>query len=103
MFRIKKTELARLMKTFVTDVAVAKHLKVHYNTILKYRKKYGIASYLAKNTKRNAKIVALYESGTPGYKIARKFGLTPSVTYRIIKSARRKNRPAQKRPIKQKQ
>jgi Mor family transcriptional regulator len=94
--KISKKELVRLMKTFVTDVAVAKKLKVHYNTILKYRKKYGIVSFVAKNAARNAKIVALYESGSSGYKIARKFGLSAFAIYRIIRIAQGKDRSAPK-------
>jgi transposase-like protein len=92
MALVRKTDLVRLQKALGSDVAIARKFKVHHQTIFYYRKKYGIPSLLAGIPKRNAKIVSMYKAGKTGIAIARKVGLTASVTYRIIRNAHAKRK-----------
>jgi Mor family transcriptional regulator len=89
---VNKAELVKLQKTLGSDVAIAKKLKVVPQTIHYYRAKYGIDSLVARKPERNAKIMAMYKAGKTGIAIAPKYGLTPSMTYRIIKKAQAKRK-----------
>jgi Mor family transcriptional regulator len=87
MPRISKTELIRLQKKLGTDEAIGKKFKITRQAIHQLRKKYGIESSYADNPERNAKIIAAYKKGSSGTAIAKKFDLSISQTYRIIKLA----------------
>jgi DNA invertase Pin-like site-specific DNA recombinase len=93
--RISKSELIKLQKSLKTDDAIGKKFGITRQAIHQMRKKYGIASNLAKNDERNDKIFSLYNKGSTGMVIAKKFGLSVSQTYRIIENAKAK-KPAKK-------
>jgi DNA invertase Pin-like site-specific DNA recombinase len=84
MTLVSKTELIKLQKTLGTDEAIGKKLKVCRQAIHYYRTKYGIKSNWAGNPERNRQIISLYKSGISGTQIAKKVGLSVSMTYRII-------------------
>jgi len=92
MALVSKKDLVRLQKALGSDVAIARKLKVHHQTIYYYRKKYGISSVLAGMTQRNAIIIAMYKAGKTGIAIAPEVGLTASATYRIIRNAHAKRK-----------
>jgi DNA invertase Pin-like site-specific DNA recombinase len=94
--RISKNDLIRLQKTLKTDDSIGKKFGITRQAIHQMRKKYGIASNLAKNDERNNKIFVLYNKGSTGMAIAKKFGLSVSQTYRIIENAKAK-KPAKKK------
>jgi hypothetical protein len=77
MARISKTELIKLQKQLGTDEAIGKKFKITRQAVHQLRKKYGIDSSYADNPERNA-------SGTA---LAKKFELSISQTYRILKTA----------------
>jgi Mor family transcriptional regulator len=90
MPRISKVELLKLQKKLVTDQAIGKKFHVTRQAIQLIRKKYGIASNYAGHPERNKKIIAQYKKGTSGTALAKKFDMSVSQTYRIIKTAGRK-------------
>jgi DNA invertase Pin-like site-specific DNA recombinase len=96
MARISKTELIKLQKKLVTDEAIGKKFHVTRQAIHQLRKKYGIESSIADNPERNAKIVAQYKKGLSGTKLAKKFGLSVSQTYRVINEGAAKKKGKKK-------
>ena len=92
MARISKSELIKLQKKLVTDEAIGKKFHVTRQAIHQLRKKYGIESSIADNPERNAKIVAQYKKGLSGTKLAKKFGLSVSQTYRVINEGGKKKK-----------
>jgi DNA invertase Pin-like site-specific DNA recombinase len=96
---VSKSDLIRLQKTLGTDEAIAKKFKVTRQAIHQLRNKYGIASLIAKNPERNAKILSLYKAGKTGTEIANKFGLSVAQTYRVIMlaSGKKKKKASKKR------
>jgi Mor family transcriptional regulator len=87
MARISKTELIKLQKQLGTDEAIGKKFKITRQAVHQLRKKYGIDSSYADNPERNAKIIAAYKKGSSGTALAKKFELSISQTYRILKTA----------------
>jgi Mor family transcriptional regulator len=85
MARISKSELIKLQKQLGTDEAIGKKFKITRQAVHQLRKKYGIESSYADNPERNAKIVAAYKKGASGTALAKKFDLSISQTYRILK------------------
>jgi Mor family transcriptional regulator len=85
--RISKAELIKLQKQLGTDEAIGKKFKITRQAVHQLRKKYGIDSSYADNPERNAKIIAAYKKGASGTTLARKFELSISQTYRILKTA----------------
>lgn len=85
MARISKSELIKLQKQLGTDEAIGKRFKITRQAVHQLRKKYGIESSYADNPERNAKIVAAYKKGASGTALAKKFDLSISQTYRILK------------------
>ena len=92
--RISKAELITLQKTLKTDKAIGAKFSITPQAVYYIRKKYGIPSRLPDNTKRNAKIVALYKRGMTKNAIAGAIGGTASLVYRLLKrpAPERKNR-----------
>jgi phage terminase large subunit len=90
MPRISKTELVKLQKKLATDEAIGKKFHITRQAIHQLRKKYGIVSNYAGNPARNKKIIALYKKGATGTALAKKFDMSISQTYRIIKMAGKK-------------
>jgi DNA invertase Pin-like site-specific DNA recombinase len=85
MSRISKVELIKLQKALKTDERIAKKFRITRQAVQQMRKTYGIASRLKMNPQRDRKIRAMYKSGKTGTEIARKFGMSLSHTYRVIK------------------
>jgi len=98
MARATKAQIISLQKKLKTDDKIGKHFGITRQAIHQLRKKYGIPSNIAKNKERNEKIVKAYKSGTSGTKIAKKFGLSISQTYRVINEGKKgKKKPAKKK------
>ena len=84
MARITKAQLIKLQKSLKTDQKIGAKFGITRQAVHQLRKKYGIASVIAKNAERNAKIVKAYKAGASGTALAKKFKLSISQTYRII-------------------
>jgi len=94
---VSKSELIKLQKQLGTDEAIGKKFKVTRQAIHQLRKKYGVQSRLIDNIERNEKLLALYNKGTPVASIAKKFKLSVSQTYIIIKSSGKGKKSAAKK------
>ena len=102
MAKISKTQLIKLQKSLKTDREIGAKFGITRQAVFQIRKKYGIASVIAKNAERNEKIVKAYKSGTSGTAIAKKFGLSISQAYRVInegKGGKKKGKKAAKKKV----
>ncbi len=97
MARISKTDLVKLQKKLITDAAIGAEFGITRQAVHQLRKKYGIDSSLSNNPERNAEIVSMYEAGTPGTDIAKKYKLSISQTYRIINETKKPAKKAAKK------
>ena len=97
MPRITKAQLIKLQKKFKTDAAIGEQFGITRQAVHQLRKKHGIDSSLVNNPQRNAEIVELYQNGTSGTAIAKKFKLSISQTYRIINESKRKPKSKKKK------
>ena len=98
MAKVTKAQLIKLQKSLKTDQKIGAKFGITRQAIHQLRKKYGIASNIAKNKERNEKIVKAYKSGMSGTKIAKKFKLSISQTYRVINEGKKKKKkPAKKK------
>ena len=89
MARATKAQIISLQKKLKTDIKIGEKFGITRQAIFQLRKKYGIPSVMAENKERNEKIVKAYESGMSGTKIAKKFRLAISHTYRIINAGQK--------------
>jgi Mor family transcriptional regulator len=87
MAHFSKSELIKLQKQLGTDQAIGEKFGITRQAVHQMRKKYGIDSNYADNPERNAKIIAAYKKGASGTVLAKKFDLSISQTYRILKTA----------------
>ena len=84
MARISKGQLEKLQKKYKTDDGIGKLFRISRQAVHQLRVKYGIDPVENKNTARNQEIIKQYRQGLSGIKLARKFKLSISQTYRII-------------------
>ena len=87
MARIGKNQLVKLQKKYKTDEAIGKLYGISRQAVHQLRQKYEIEPVADKHQQRDEAIVQLYKDGMAGTKIARKFKLSVSQTYRIIIAA----------------
>jgi hypothetical protein len=97
MARISKADLVKLQKKLITDAAIGEQFGITRQAVHQLRKKYGIESSLSNNPERNTEIVSLYDAGTPGTDIAKKYKLSISQTYRIINETKKPAKKAAKK------
>jgi DNA invertase Pin-like site-specific DNA recombinase len=96
MARISKSQLEKLQKKYQTDDAIGKLFGITRQAVHQLRNKYGIAPIEEKHSDRNHDIIRSYSQGMAGTKLARKFKLSISQTYRIINEAAGKIQVAKK-------
>jgi len=84
MARISKSQLEKLQKKYKTDAAIGELFGITRQAVHQLRTKYGIDPVAQKHAARNQEIVTLFKNGTSGTKIADKYKLSVSQTYRII-------------------
>jgi len=87
MARIGKNQLLKLQKKYTTDAAIGRLYGISRQAVHQLRIKYGIAPVPDKHRERNAEIVRLYKEGTAGTKLAKRFKMSVSQTYRILNAA----------------
>jgi hypothetical protein len=85
MARISKQQLIKLQVKYKTDDAVGKLFGITKQAVHQLRNKYGIAPVTDKHEDRNNEIVAAYAAGIAGTRLARKFKISVSQAYRIIR------------------
>lgn len=84
MARISKGQLEKLQKKYRTDEAVGKLFGISRQAVHQLREKYGMGPVPDRHRARNDEVKKLYAGGISGIKLARKFRLSISQTYRII-------------------
>jgi DNA invertase Pin-like site-specific DNA recombinase len=85
MARISAQQLIKLQAKYQTDDAIGKLFGISKQAVHQLRNKYGIAPVPDKHQDRNNEIAAAYTSGMPGTKLAKKFKISVSQAYRIIR------------------
>jgi hypothetical protein len=87
MARIGKNQLISLQKKYKTDEAIAKLYGLSRQAIHQLRKKYSIDTIPDKHNERNSQILTLYNNGVSVIKLSKKYSLSITHVYRIIKSS----------------
>jgi len=87
MARIGKKQLISLQKKYKTDEAIAKLYGLSRQAIHQLRKKYNIVTISDKHHERNNQILTLYNSGVSVIKLSKKFNLSTTHVYRLIKNS----------------
>lgn len=86
MDRVGKNQLVKLQKKFKTDNAVAKLYGMSRQAVHRLRNKYEIPTVDDKHIARNTEIVKSHQTGVSVLKLAKKFKLSVTQTYRIVKN-----------------
>jgi|WetSurMetagenome_2_1015567.scaffolds.fasta_scaffold00234_13 hypothetical protein len=92
MARISKQQLIKLQAKYKTDDAIGNLFGITRQAVHQIRNKYDIGPLADKHADRNVEIARAYKSGTPGTKLARKFKMSVSQVYRIIRAGVRKRK-----------
>jgi DNA invertase Pin-like site-specific DNA recombinase len=85
MARISKQQLAKLQAKYKTDDAIGSLFGITRQAVHQLRIRYGIGPVADKHEDRNNEIAGAYKSGMPGTKLAKKFKISVSQAYRIIR------------------
>ena len=88
MARISKQQLIKLQAKYKTDDAIGTLFGITRQAVHQLRNKYGIMPLEDKHEDRNNEIAKAYKTGVPGTKLAKKFKLSVSQAYRIIRGDR---------------
>lgn len=86
MARVGKNQLIQLQKKYKTDQAIAKLYGMTRQGIHRLRKKYGISLVAEKHKERNQNIITSYKEGMSVINLSKKYSLSITQTYRIVKS-----------------
>jgi hypothetical protein len=85
MPRISRDQLIRLQKKYHTDEAVGNLLGVTRQYVHQLRNALGVPVVSDRHGKRNGEIARLYATGTSGAKLARRFRISVSQVYRVLR------------------
>ena len=86
MARIGKNQLIQLQKKYNTDEAIARLYGMTRQGIHRLRKKYGISHVAEKQKERNQNIITSHKEGMAVIALSKKYNLSITQTYRIVKS-----------------
>lgn len=85
MARVGRNQLIKLHKKYKTDEAIAKLYGLSRQAIHQIRKRHRIPPVSDKHSERNEQIISLHKNGMSVIKLAKKFKLSITHTYRIVK------------------
>jgi len=85
MARISKQQLIKLQAKYKTDDAIGNLFGITKQAVHQLRNKYGIEPVADKHEERNNEIARSFNAGVSGTAIAKKFKLSISQAYRIIR------------------
>jgi Mor family transcriptional regulator len=88
MARIGKNQLVKLQKKYHTDESIAQLYHISRQAVHQLRKKYALAPVDSKYLIRNQTIGDLYKNGTTAARLARKFRISITHVYRIVRKTR---------------
>lgn len=83
-----KAKLQQLQKQYGADSNIAEAMGVSSRTVLNWRRQRGVPSIYFKNEIRNIDIKKKNAKGWSVQRICRKFGLSASQVYRILRRGR---------------
>ncbi len=86
MARIGRNQFIKLQKRYKTDEAIAKLYGLSRQAIHQLRNRYRIFPVPNKNKERNDQIIGLHKKGVSIIKLAKKFKLSVTHIYRIVKN-----------------
>jgi hypothetical protein len=87
MARISKQQLIKLQAKYKTDDAIGNLFGITRQAVHQLRNKYSVGPLSDKHADRDAEIAQAYKSGMPGTKLSKKFKMSVSQVYRIIRGA----------------
>lgn len=85
MAKISKSQLIKLQGKYITDDAIGKLYGISRQAVHQLRNKFGIPPVEEKHKTRNSEIIKAYKKGVACVKIAQKYKLSISQTYRVIR------------------
>jgi hypothetical protein len=85
MARISKQQLIKLQTKYKTDDAIGTLFGITKQAVHQLRNKYGIMPVADKHEDRNSEITRSFDAGVAGTAIAKKFKISVSQAYRIIR------------------
>ena len=85
MPRFTKNQFLKLQKKHKTDQAIGDLFGISRQAVHQWRDMFGIPFVKDRNKKRNDEIRAMYENGTSVVKIVKKYRLSMSQVYRLIR------------------
>ncbi|HUI91634.1 MAG TPA: hypothetical protein VLX68_05225 [Chitinivibrionales bacterium] len=85
MARISKQQLIKLQAKYKTDDAIGNLFGITRQAVHQLRNKYDICPLEDKHCERNQDISKAYKSGIAGTRLAKKFRMSVSQVYRIIR------------------
>jgi DNA invertase Pin-like site-specific DNA recombinase len=85
MAKISKNQLIKLQTKYITDNEIGKLFGITRQAVHQLRNKYGIPPVDEKNKLRDQEIVRSFNKGISAIKISKKFDISVSQTYRIIR------------------
>ena len=87
--KLSRNDFLTLRKTFKSDAKLAEKLSCTRQYIARLRKKFGIPNTRSNIQERNEEILMSYKSMDSGIDIAKKFRLSISQIYKIIRDAKK--------------
>jgi len=97
MARISKEQLIKLQAKYKTDEAIGKIFNITRQAVHQLRNKYCIPPLKNKHAERNQQIIEAYQAGMSGIKLAKRFKISISQNYRIIRSKCKNTHNSKKR------
>lgn len=85
MARISRNQFVKLQKRYTTDQAIAGLFGLSRQAVHQLRTRYGIAPVADRKKTRNEEIIALHASGISVQKLAKKYELSVTQVYRLVK------------------
>lgn len=97
MAKISKQQLIKLQVKYKTDDAIGSLFGITRQAVHQLRNKYGIGPLAEKHADRNAEITRAYKTGLPGTKLSKKFKMSVSQVYRVIREESRRGSAKRKK------
>jgi hypothetical protein len=88
--KISREQLIKLQKKLKTDEAIGYLFKISRQAVHQLRNKYGISSIPEKNRERDKDLLISNKKGQTLGHLAKKYNLSVSQTYRIIRKLKQK-------------
>lgn len=85
--RISRDQFVRLQKRYHTDQAIARLFGITRQAVHQLRNRYALDPVMDRHRRRNDDIARLYREGLSGERIARRYRISVSQVFRILRAA----------------